>query len=153
MRASVEEKIADFWYGPSITQGASEEELKEAERRIGFRLPAELRVLLGTSDGGVTRYDMFDEIVLSPFLGVTERSRATGNLVDFFARQASKSAREVVVFAADADAWFGLDYRARSEEPAVIHWSEYEEEPILLRSRFRDFIDHLRAGGVDKVVD
>ena len=50
---------------------------------------------------------------------------------------------KAVIFASDADAWFALDYRLDEQSPRVLHWSEYEEEPIELSGSFREFLEKL----------
>jgi hypothetical protein len=141
----VEETIANFWYDGDAATGASRVELDDAEARLGFRLPADFRELLQRRNGGVARYDLIGEILLAPIRGVGPAASG-GDLVELYLRGGNENLpRSVVIFAADSDAWFGLDYRASRDSPSVLHWSEYEDEPIQLAPTFRDFLGMLQA--------
>jgi hypothetical protein len=146
MTISIDEKIAKFWYDSGAVAGASREELDAAEQRIGLKLPVELRRLLGIRDGGNPHFDLFGDILLGSFRGVANKA-GTGNLVDLYLKGGVETLPPgVVIFAADADAWFGLDYRTNKESPSVLHWSEYEGEPVQLAPTFRAFLENLSNG-------
>ncbi len=143
MTITIDEKIAGFWHDSGRVEGASPEELDAAERQLGVRLPEELRRLLSIRDGGVPNFLLFGDILMTPIRGVANKA-GTGHLVDLHMRGGVETLPDgVVIFAADADAWFGLDYRANEECPSVLHWSEYEEEPVHLAPTFRAFLDNL----------
>lgn len=144
MIPNIDEMIADFWYESGPARGASAAELDLAEKRLGFELPAELRRLLAVRDGGVSNFGLFEDIVLAPFRGVAHGA-GTGDLVALhLAGGVDTLPTGVVIFAADADAWFGLDYRENARAPSILHWSEYEDGPIELAGSFRQFLMNLR---------
>jgi hypothetical protein len=146
MTVNIDEKIARFWYESRAVAGASREELDAAEQRMGIKLPVELRTLLSIRDGGTPHFILFGDILLGSFRGVSNKA-GTGNIVDLYLRGGVETLPPgVVIFAADADAWFGLDYRANKECPTVLHWSEYEEEPVQLAPTFRAFLENLSSG-------
>ncbi len=142
----VEEKIAGFWHDADAVEGASSVELAEAEARLGFRLPSELKELLRRRNGGIARYDLIGEILLAPIRGVGSNARTADLVALHFRGGIENLPKNVVIFAADSNAWFGLDYRASRDSPRVLHWSEYEDEPVQLARTFRDFLGMLHAG-------
>lgn len=141
----LEEKIACFWHRPHEVPGASVEELDAAERRIGFPIPNELRQLLQFRDGGVSNYDLFGEILFAPVRGVANKA-GTGDMAELYVRGGvSELPAGAVIFAADANAWFALDYRVPGKEAGVIYWSECEESPVQLTTTFREFLERLSS--------
>jgi hypothetical protein len=146
MQATLEEKISEFWHDSGPVPGVSSRELDEAEDRLGFKLPAELRTLLQLRNGGIARYDLVGEILLAPLRGIGPTAK-TGDLVELYLRGGVDNLpKNAVVFAADSDAWFALDYGKSRDNPSVLHWSEYQSEPVQLAPTFRDFLDELQIG-------
>ncbi len=91
MTIGIEEKIPGFWHDSGPVEGASIEELDEAERRLGFRLPVELRRLLMIRDGGVPNFDLFGDILFAPIRGVANKA-GTGQLVDLYLQGGRRNA-------------------------------------------------------------
>jgi hypothetical protein len=137
--------MATFWHNPDGAEGARDDELRNAEKQLGFTLPQELKQLLTLRDGGIPNYDLFGNILLCPFRGVANKAD-TGNLVKLHLEGGEETLpADVVIFAAGPDAWFGLDYRTSRACPSVLHWSEYEDEPVTLAATFREFLDKLSS--------
>ena len=141
----LDKKIANFWCPLGYVPGASPEELDEAERRIGFCLPSDLRRLLGLRDGGVSNYDLIGDLLFAPVRGVANRA-GTGDIAELYLLGGvNELPSKTVIFAADANAWFALDYRISPKEPSVLHWSEYQETVVQLAPTFREFLEKLSS--------
>lgn len=143
MSDALAERIASFWYDADGADGVSSAEISEAEARLGLALPPELRSLLALRNGGIARYDLFEDVLLAPFRGIGEKSR-TGDLVSLYLRGGEPSLPDrAVIFAADSNAWFALDYGEAGGGPSVLYWSEYESAPVRLATSFGEFLMRL----------
>jgi hypothetical protein len=145
--ASFESQAANFWFVDEHSRkvpGATRTELDAAEEAIGFRLPVELRALLVLQDGGIPRLMTFGEILFSPMRGVANKHQCD-NIPVMHGRAANVEALPlaVVIFAADASAWFGLDYRTTQDSPTILFWSEEQDHPRTIAPSFRAFVEGL----------
>ncbi len=94
-------------------------------------------------DGGVSNDTAIGDMAFAPVRGVTIAA-GTGAIADLSLLWLADGEPEgAVVFAADASGWFALDYRSDPDHPGVLHWSEYEDEPIRLVETFREFLGRL----------
>lgn len=113
-----------FWFPGGA--GASEEQLREAEKRLGRKLPSAYRTLMGHQDGGTSQYSSFQRgelyVPLPSFFTLTQVVEAEER------RESWGTPKGVIVIGSGAHEWLGLDYRDGAE-PAVVY-QEAEDSDI-----------------------
>ncbi|UJR83196.1 SMI1/KNR4 family protein [Sandaracinus amylolyticus] len=155
---NIDEKIRDFWSSSDdwhrSVEGASEEDLLNAERVIGHPIPEDLRTILMIQDGGTCRYSWFDgpsrtHYVGLMFFGVAHKANA-GSLIDAYEdRKSFGVPDDVVTIASEAHQMLALDYRVSPQNPSVVlvgDDGDYEHfDAIQLAGSFREFLEGLRG--------
>ncbi|MBK6687700.1 MAG: SMI1/KNR4 family protein [Deltaproteobacteria bacterium] len=118
-----------------------------AERYVGQKLPRVLRDLLMERNGGVSNYAAFQSrgryFPLLPFFSV-EGTVASGSLMRAFdVRSAFGVPEHVVPFAGQGEAWWGLDYRLSTTEPAVVFRQDADHQVEQVAASFAEFMNGL----------
>lgn len=139
--ASHDESLGFWAYGKT---GASEGHLDAAESHVGHKLPAAFRELLLKSSGGISVFSGFDRggefFPMLPVLGV-DPSASVGTLMRAHDVRASFDVPDdVVVFAAQGEAWWGLDYRGGGSSPAIIYCDDPSEGVFDVADDFDEFL-------------
>lgn len=139
------DRLSGFWFAPGI--GATDKQIDQTELLIGRALPTELRALLKTRNGGVSVYTAFVQgdryFSVLPFLAA-DPGAAAGSFTSAHAvRREFDVPDDVVVFAAQGNAWMGLRYAGPSSESDVVYRDDGGSEPEVVAPSFRDFLDHL----------
>lgn len=138
--------LNSFW--ADDRPGASVEELDSAEVAVGHVLPGGLRSLLMRCNGGVSQFSGAEcngeYFPMLPVLGV-DANASFGTIMRACAVGDAFGVPDgVVVFAAQGEAWWGLDYR-EGELPAVV----YRDSPAVEISHVAATFDALLQGLVE----
>jgi hypothetical protein len=110
-----------FW-SDDETEGAALEEIEAFEKRVGERLPEQLRQALLESNGGVSNYSSFQRgsfyVPVPAIFGVEELNQAEDMRSDF------DTPAGIIAIASGGHEWLGLDYRQGSPPRVVFQESE-----------------------------
>ncbi len=134
---------ADEWSPPRA--GATPEEVDQAEAHIGRKLPDELRALLLVEDGGVSNYEAFEDgdryFPVLPFFcaGSTQRADTLAHAFDMRVYY-PEIPTEIIVFAAAAHSWLGLDYGSGRKDPVVVFQLNEDSEIEFVADTFAAFL-------------
>lgn len=139
------DRLSGFWFAPG--PGATDKQIDDTELLIGRALPTELRNLLKKRNGGVSIYTAFVEgnryFPVLPFLAA-DPGAAAGSFTSAHAvRREFDVPDDVVVFAAQGNAWMGLGHAGPSSESKVVYRDDSDSEPEIVAPSFREFLDHL----------
>ncbi len=132
-----------FWFMQK-RGGATTDELAAAEQHVGHRLPDALRALLMQENGGVSNYAAYTKgdnyYPLLPIFGVDPQAGAGTLMRAHDVRDAFDVPAGVVVFAGQGNAWWGLDYRAAADRPAVVYRNDPGEPIERVADDFDEFL-------------
>ncbi|MFI6642519.1 SMI1/KNR4 family protein [Streptomyces sp. NPDC050504] len=159
--ARFDEVKATFWgeglYGvqPSLT----DEVVRDAERRLGVRLPASLLEVLRVQNGGLVAesWNAFptvaptswseDHVPLDALMGIGRRDGQLSLLDSAYLVGEWGLPSPLVLLSGDGHWWIALDYRARGEhgEPSVTWFDAENGTELPLAADFRTFVQELVA--------
>lgn len=132
------------WY--TGEHAATEQEIAAAEAAIGHDLPPSFRALLMQENGGVSTFIAYDDgenyFPLLPICG-TEAIKQGVGAIDV--RKVFNIPDDIVVFAAEGHAWWGLDYRGDRHQPAIVYRNDAESDIETVAPTF----DEMLAGLVE----
>jgi hypothetical protein len=122
---------------------ATAEEIRETERRLGVRLPADYREFLLTSNGWDRLFDGAD-LLGTTRLGNARDQQAAVSLLDRASPLGPSEGRFVLPFGADpaGTTLFAFDYTLGGREPFVIAWVS---ELGLGAANFSEFLQVLQS--------
>lgn len=137
-----------FWEDGDRRKGATQREIAFAEAYIGWSLPVALCRLLLLQNGGVSTYSGYcsnDGVYYSmlPVLGVGHKTAYGTIMAAVDVGESFGVPAGVVPIAADGESWFGLDYRADSDAPAVVYRHDWDHELETVASSFDAFLEGL----------
>lgn len=141
----------EFWYieEDETPTCASDAAIKNAENKLGIKLPADVVNLLKISDGGIPWLRKYtykgEEYNLHDFFGVTPREKGPACIIPppDYDGSVHNVPENVVVFSSQGLLWLGLDYRTSKTEPAVLHYDPFEDELVQIADNFRQFFEGL----------
>ncbi|MFF9849649.1 SMI1/KNR4 family protein [Streptomyces litmocidini] len=157
-----DEVRAAFWgedpYGdpPPLTDAA----VRDAERRLGVRLPASLLALLRDRDGGVVAdaWDAYptdaptswsdDHVPFEALLGIGEEGGDRLSLLDSpYLTEEWGLPSPLVLLSGGAHGWIALDHRTcgADGEPSVAWFDPGDGAELPLAGDFRTFVEGLTA--------
>lgn len=144
-----DEEPLPFWFKQE-RGGAAIEQLDEAEKYVGHSLPEALRALLMQENGGVSNYAGYEDggayYPILPIFGVDSKAAAGTLMRAHDVRDTFGVPADVVVFAGQGNAWWGLDYRSGADRPAVVYCNDPGEPIELVAADFEDFLRGLKEG-------
>ncbi|MER7622546.1 SMI1/KNR4 family protein [Streptomyces sp. NPDC126503] len=154
-----DEVKARFWDEGSCgsVSPVTEEAIKEAEHRLGVRLPASLLELLRIRDGGLVAeaWDAFptdvptswsaDHVPFGELLGIGRYDRRSSLLDSPYRIAEWGLPTPLVLLSGDGHTWIALDYRSCGErgEPSVTWFDEEYGTGLPLAADFRTFVERL----------
>ncbi|MEU6878894.1 SMI1/KNR4 family protein [Streptomyces sp. NPDC046712] len=161
MAARFDEVKATFWgeglYGvqPLLTDAV----VRNAERRLGVRLPASLLELLRVQNGGQVAelWDAFptdaptswseSHVPFDEMMGIGRHDGQLSLLDSPYLVEEWGLPSPLVLLSGDGHCWIALDYRARGEhgEPSVTWFDVDGNTELPLATDFRTFVERLTA--------
>lgn len=144
--APTNEERLPFWFRGD-GGGAQASQIEFAERYVKQRFPPLLRELLLLRDGGVSNYAAFQSpgryFPLLPFFCVDGTAASGSFMRAYDVRSAFGVPENVVPFAGQGEAWWGLDYRTSTTDPAVVFRQDAEHEVEQVATSFLEFLNGL----------
>lgn len=151
------EQAHTVWMMDEVNKGATDKQIKQAEKQLGVRLPTLYVELLKSQDGGYIQYEAFptdfstswadDHINVNELFGIgTETSILDSpDLIEEW-----DLPKNIILISGDGHTWIALDYREHSKNPPVILIDEDVAGIQTLAASFESFIDRLT---VDEPMD
>ncbi|MFH8625352.1 SMI1/KNR4 family protein [Streptomyces vietnamensis] len=159
--ARFDEVKATFWdEGPREGRSTlTDAVVRDAEQRLGVRLPAALLELLRVRDGGVVAesWDAYptdeptswsaDHVPFDVLMGIGEDDDHLSVLDSAHLIEEWGLPSPLVLLSGDGHAWIALDYRACGPdgEPSVTWFDVEAETELPLAGNFRTFVEGLTA--------
>lgn len=157
-----ERRIASLLQPDTTARPLTDESVREAEAKLGVRLPADLLALLRVQNGGYTRDEYRvcptsrptswadDHVMVDEIMGTATRESTAVSLLDSPRLDEEwQQPPELVLLCGDGHWWIALDYRecGPDGEPPVIFYendSEGSPDELLLAPSFREFVCKLQ---------
>ncbi|MFF5708956.1 SMI1/KNR4 family protein [Streptomyces sp. NPDC012756] len=156
--ARFDEVKATFWSeGPDGT--LTDAAVRDAEQRLGVRLPEALLALLRVRDGGVVAdaWDAYptdvptswsdDHVPFDVLMGIGENDDRLSMLDSAYLIEEWGLPSPLVLLSGDGHTWIALDYRTcgADGEPSVTWFDVEDESEVPLAGDFRTFVEGLTA--------
>jgi hypothetical protein len=156
--ARFDEVKATFWSeGPAGT--LTDAAVRNAEQRLGVRLPEALLALLRVRDGGVVAdaWDAYptdvptswsdDHVPFDVLMGIGENDDRLSMLDSAYLIEEWGLPSPLVLLSGDGHTWIALDYRTcgADGEPSVTWFDVEDESEVPLAGDFRTFVEGLTA--------
>ncbi len=135
----------------------SDEMVRDAEQRLGVKLPAAYIDILKVQNGGYLRYDTYpspvptswsrDHIGVDHIMGIGP-GEAGDILATPYLVEEWEMPKGIVLLSGDGHTWVALDYRTcgPTGEPSVTWFDNEMEEEVALAPNFQTFVDGLVDG-------